>query len=175
MSSLHGKVIAITGAASGIGLATAELLASRGATLSISDLREDALESAVAAIRTASPSGSIFSRTVDVTKRADVEAWLGETVEKFGKLDGAANIAGIFWALPGKSVQETDDESWHKILDVNLNGVFICMRDELRRLERGGSIVNVSSIAGLMGLPHHGVYAASKVSTSLRFGHGCYL
>lgn len=175
MSSLDGKVIAITGAASGIGLATAHLLASRGATISISDVREDALQSAVADIRKASPSVSIFSIAVDVTKRADVESWLGATVEKFGKLDGAANVAGIFWALPGKTVQETDDESWHRILDVNLNGVFNCMRDELRRLERGGSIVNVSSIAGLIGFPYHGAYAASKVDIPQLFGHGPYL
>ena len=163
MTSLEGKVIAITGAASGIGLATAHLLASRGAKLSISDVRAEPLESAVAAIQEASPSASVFSKVVDVTKYQEVEAWLGATEEKFGKLHGAANVAGIFAEFAPASVQVMDDEVWHRILDVNLNGVFYCMRDELRRLEKGGSIVNVSSIAGLMGLPNCGAYVASKV------------
>lgn len=165
MGSLEGKVIAVTGAASGIGLATARLLASRGVKVSISDVREDALQTAVATIQDgASPSAEIFSQVVDVTKRGEVEAWLGATVDKFGKLHGAANVAGIFDKMPGQTVQEHDDERWHKILDVNLNGVFICLRDQLRRLENGGSIVNVSSIAGLMGIPNTAAYCASKVS-----------
>lgn len=163
MGSLEGKVITITGAASGIGLATAHLLASRGATLSISDILEDALGAAVAAIQKASPSASVFSKTVDVTKPEEVEAWLGATVGKFGKLHGAANIAGIFNDFPGTPLQETEDKDWHRILDVNLNGVFFCMRDQLRKLENGGSIVNISSVAGLMGLPNFSAYTTSKV------------
>jgi NAD(P)-dependent dehydrogenase (short-subunit alcohol dehydrogenase family) len=165
MSTFEGKVIAVTGAASGIGLATAHLLASRGAKLSICDNREDALQSAVEAIQKASPSTDVLSRTVDVSKRDEVEAWLGATVEQFGKLHGAVNAAGIIADYPGKPVQEISDESWQKTLDVNLTGVFICMRDQLRRLEHGGSIVNISSVYGLMAAATAGAYAATKVKS----------
>jgi NAD(P)-dependent dehydrogenase (short-subunit alcohol dehydrogenase family) len=165
MSSFEGKVIAITGAASGIGLATAHLLASRGAKLSICDNREDALQSAVEAIQKAIPSTEVLSRTVDVSKRDEVEAWLEATVERFGKLHGAVNAAGIIADYPGKPVQEIEDESWQKTLDVNLTGVFICMRDQLRRLEHGGSIVNLSSVYGLTAGPTAGAYVATKVKS----------
>jgi NAD(P)-dependent dehydrogenase (short-subunit alcohol dehydrogenase family) len=163
MTSLEGKVITITGAASGIGLATAHVLASRGATVSMCDVREEALESAVADIQKANPSARVLSKTVDVAQREHVKAWIDATVEKFGKLHGAANVAGIFPGYPGKPVQDTDDEIWYKTLDVNLNGAFICMREQLRILEQGGSIVNISSTYGLVGAPDSAASCASKV------------
>lgn len=163
MASLEDKVIAITGAASGIGLATAHVLASRGATVSICDNRAEALELAVADIQKASPSAQVFSKTVDVSKRDDVKAWIDATVEKFGKLHGAANVAGVVLGHPGKPVQDLEDEVWYKTLDVNLNGVFLCMREQLRILEQGGSIVNISSTYGIVGAPNWAAYCASKV------------
>lgn len=162
---MKGKVITITGAGSGIGLATAQLLASRGATISISDVRADALEAAVADIRTATPSAEILSQVVDVTKRQEVDSWLDATVAKYGTLYGAANIAGIFNDLPGPLIQDTEDDerNWKRILDVNLNGVYYCLRGQLKVLERGGSVVNMASILGLVGLPGQAAYVASKV------------
>lgn len=169
MTSLKGKVITVTGAGSGIGLATAHLLASRGATVSICDVRDEALEAAVAAIRKASPSAELFSQSVDVAQRDQVEAWLDATVEKFGKLHGAANIAGVYDNMPGTPVQELEDKAWHRIIDINLHGVFFCMRRQLRSLEDEGSIVNMSSIFGLAGMPNTSAYCASKVETPVFF------
>lgn len=82
---------------------------------------------------------------------------------KYGKLHGAANVAGIFNDLPGKPIEDTEDEDWQRILDVNLNGVFFCLRGQLKRLEEGGSVVNMSSVVGLTGLPGFAAYSASKV------------
>ena len=82
---------------------------------------------------------------------------------KYGKLHGAANIAGIFDDMPGKLIVETRDEDWERILGVNLHGVFYCLRAQLKVLEEGGSVVNMASVLGLVGMPRIGPYTASKV------------
>jgi len=165
MSTLfQGKVIAITGGASGIGLATAKMLASRGATVALSDLQEAALTSAVKSIESA--GGTATGTVLNVRDRAAVESWISSTVSKYGKLDGAANLAGVIGKQIGVSnVEDIDDADWDFVLGVNMTGVLNCMRaeiTEMKKLGRGGSIVNAASIAGIKGLKKNGAYIASK-------------
>ena len=167
MASFENKVFAITGAASGIGLATAHLLVSRGATVSLADNRQGPLHTAVASISERTASAKIYAYTVDVTKLAEVVSWLDETVEQFGKLDGAANLAGIVGPTIGVEVQHLEKHDWNTVIDVNLNGVFNCLKAELQRIQHGGSIINAASTSGLRGYAGTSAYCASKVSDSL--------
>lgn len=161
-SSMAGKVVAITGGASGIGLATAHLLASRGASLSLADVFENGLDAASKAIKT-KHNVEILTFVLDVRKPAQVDAWITETVSKLGKLDGAANIAGVIPKTIGVGgIAEMTVEEWDFVIGVNLTGVMHCMRAQMKSIADGGSIVNASSIAGLTGRPNNGAYAASK-------------
>lgn len=148
---MQGKIIAITGGASGIGLATAKLVASRGATVCIADIDPTALKAAEEHFKSHDILYSITK--LDVTKRPDVEKWIEDIVEQFGRLDGAANCAGIIGKHHGvKNVADLEDEEWDKIMAVNLTGLMYCMRAELKRIADYGSIVNITSIQGVMGL-----------------------
>ncbi|CAO2648202.1 Nn.00g074690.m01.CDS01 [Neocucurbitaria sp. VM-36] len=161
-SSMTGKVIALTGGASGIGLATAHLLASRGATLSLADVSNHGLQDASKAIKD-KHNVEVLTFALDVRKPEQVDAWIKETVAKFGKLDGAANIAGVIPKTIGVGgIAELEAEEWNFIIGVNLTGVMHCMRAQMRAISDGGSIVNASSIAGLTGRPNNAAYAASK-------------
>ena len=116
MASMQGKVIAITGGASGIGLATAKVLASRGAKLSICDVSEDNLATAKEAI-----DGEVITCKVDVRNLSQIKDWLKQTVDKFGSLDGAANLAGTIGTKFGSyAIDEEDEEMWDLIIGVNL-------------------------------------------------------
>ncbi|KAG9497780.1 Short-chain dehydrogenase/reductase aba4 [Fusarium musae] len=157
--SLKGKVYALTGGASGIGFATAKVLAKRGATVSIADIDLNAITTATAYFDEQGIE-ALVSR-VDVSQRPQVEDWLDATVQKYGRLDGAANVAGIIGKHHGlRAVAELEDEEWHKIIAVNLTGTMYCLRAQLNRIVDGGSIVNVASIHGIKG--RHGAYDASK-------------
>ena len=127
---MEGKVVAITGAASGIGLETAKLLAGKGAKLSIADVNEDTLKKAKAAIAEASASGDEpLTSKCDVRDFSQVEGWLKQTVEKYGKLDGAANLAGIIGHNYGTySIDEEDDDNWERIIGINLKVIRILLR-----------------------------------------------
>ncbi|KAF4451933.1 hypothetical protein F53441_5252 [Fusarium austroafricanum] len=156
--SLKGKVYALTGGASGIGFATAQVLTQRGATVSIADIDADAMSNASAYFDEQGIEALISS--VDVSQRSEVEDWLDTTVEKYGRLDGAANVAGIIGKHHGlRAVADLEDEEWHKIIAVNLTGTMYCLRAQLNRIADGGSIVNVASIHGFA---KHGAYDASK-------------
>ncbi|KAK5216077.1 hypothetical protein LTR72_010953 [Exophiala xenobiotica] len=158
MSSLAGKRIALTGAASGIGLATAQVLASRGAVLSLSDINAEGLD---AAIKTLDGEGH-FATVLDVRKASKVNEWMDETVRRLGGLDGAANIAGVE-REGGRHLADSRDEDWDFVMGINCTGVFYCMRAELNKmLDNGGSIVNISSVAGFIGVADTGIYNASK-------------
>ncbi|EWG47142.1 oxidoreductase [Fusarium verticillioides 7600] len=159
--SLKGKVYALTGGASGIGFATAKVLAKRGATVSIADIDLNAITTATAYFDEQGIE-ALVSR-VDVSQRPQVEDWLDATVQKYGRLDGAANVAGIIGKHHGlRAVAELEDEEWHKIIAVNLTGTMYCLRAQLNRIVDGGSIVNVASIHGIKGFARHGAYDASK-------------
>jgi NAD(P)-dependent dehydrogenase (short-subunit alcohol dehydrogenase family) len=163
MSSLKDKVIAITGAASGIGLATAKHLASLGAKLAVSDIQQEALDKAVSSLK--SSGADVVGTKVNVAKDSEVDDWIAATLKHFGRLDGAANIAGVEGT--GKrgvftNFVDMQNEEWDFIISVNLTGLMYCLRAELRVMEKGAAIVNAASIAGLMGRPGIGAYAVSK-------------
>ncbi|KAM0815024.1 hypothetical protein AB5N19_00817 [Seiridium cardinale] len=158
---LTGKVFAVTGGASGIGLATAKTLSKRGAAVAIADVDPEAMKTAEEHFSKLHVPFTISK--VDVSKRSDVDSWIGSTVDMFGRLDGAANVAGIIGKHHGiTSVAELEDDEWDKIIAINLTGMMYCLRAELQKVVDGGSIVNVSSIHGLKGFPKHAAYDASK-------------
>ncbi|KAK5192436.1 hypothetical protein LTR99_010436 [Exophiala xenobiotica] len=152
---MNGKVIALTGAASGIGLATAKLLASQGNTLSLCDIQGEALEVVLDSL----PGEGHIITVVDVSQSREVDAWIQKTVEQLGRLDGAVNFAGIVRLGP---ITEASDEDWERTMAINCSGVFYCLRAELKSMLDGGSIVNASSVAGLRGVVSSSVYVASK-------------
>lgn len=161
MTSFEGKVIAITGAASGIALATAHLLASRGASISVADIHREPLDAAVADIKERHPNVKIYAKAVDVKSGREVDDWLDETIKHLGPLTGAANLAGVI--IMGKQIVDTRDEDWDFVMDVNLKGVFNCIRAELQRMDKDASIVSASSTAGLHGVDGGAAYSTSKV------------
>ena len=161
---IAGKVIALTGAASGIGFDTAKLLASQGALLSICDVNPEALKAKeVEIVAGASKNAKVISRVVDVRDAAAVDKWIEETVATFGKLDGAVNMAGVIPKVINiERVEDLNDEDWKFVIDVNLHGIMHCMRAQLRNMNVGGSLVNASSICGVIGFPKNAAYTATK-------------
>ncbi|KAF5963417.1 hypothetical protein FCOIX_13852 [Fusarium coicis] len=160
---LAGKVIAVTGAASGIGLATARLLASRGAVLSIADNNASALAEALESL--ASPAGQQhISTVVDVKSSSVVNEWIRSTVKQIGQLHGAANIAGVSVLGQARTLRDATDEDWDHVMDINGKGIFNCLRSQLNNMKEGGSIVNVASVAGFKAYRGMAPYVASKHS-----------
>jgi NAD(P)-dependent dehydrogenase (short-subunit alcohol dehydrogenase family) len=148
--SLAGKVYAITGGASGIGLATAKLIAERGGTVCIADIDPKALADTEAYFK---EKGTTFSvANVNVAKKDQVENWIAGIASQYGRLDGAANIAGVIGNVHSKgTVADLEDDEWERIISVNLTGCMYCMRAELNHVVDGGSIVNMASIHSLKG------------------------
>jgi len=161
MASLQGKVIAITGAASGIGLALTKLAASRGAKLALADIQRENLDQLVSELK--SSGVEVVGTRVNVASHQEVDDWIASTVKHFGRLDGAANLAGV----EGKkavsaSFLDQSNEEWDFILSINLTGLMYCVRAQVRVMEKGSAIVNAASIAGLMGRPGICAYSVSK-------------
>lgn len=118
-----GKVIALTGGASGIGLATSQSLLSRGAKLAIGDIDDAALEHARGVLSHPNQDEHVLFTKLDVSKRQSVDEWIKSVVDKFGRLDGAANCAGVIGKHHGtRKVEELEDEQWDVIMGVNLTG-----------------------------------------------------
>lgn len=156
----EGLVALVTGASSGIGRATARAFASAGYTTIIADLQEQLGAEAVAECE---GQGACRFIRCDVSDEASVRGMIFEIVSSFGRLDAAFNNAGIEGAEAPTA--ECTTENFDRVISVNLRGVFLCMREELRQMMKqstGGAIVNCSSVAGLVGLPAIPAYAASK-------------
>lgn len=156
---LRDKVVIITGAASGIGKATAILFAEHGAKVVVADIDIHGGNQTVANIK-AKNNEAIFTHT-DVTISEDTEQMVEATVKTYGKLDVLFNNAGIAMRLPVADLSEAD---WHRCLDVNLTGVFLCAKAAIPAMKQngGGSIINMSSIYGLVGADVRAAYVASK-------------
>lgn len=161
MAEFKGKVYAVTGGASGIGLATARLLASRGAKVSIADLHPD-LEEVAESIRTATDNPHVSASKVDVRNGESVSQWIKQTVTSFGQLDGAANIAGVYRSFKDRTVATEDLENWQFTIDVNLTGTMHCMRAEIPQMKSDSSIVNAASILATRGWAGGAAYSSSK-------------
>ncbi|KAK7561741.1 hypothetical protein IWX49DRAFT_32180 [Phyllosticta citricarpa] len=159
---MQGKVIAITGGAQGIGLETAKLLISRGAKVSIGDLDEAALKQAEQELRSSCESGQVRVQVLNVADSRSVKDWIDATVQWAGKLDGAANVAGINGPEAGEQIRDTSDEHWSAVVNVNLSGMFYCVRSELNNIKDGGSIVCTTSVQGLVGSPMTAAYSTTK-------------
>lgn len=156
---LAGRTILVTGAAGGIGAATARLAAERGGRVILTDV-DDACAVTAQTIRDG--GGVAAYHHLDVTDADAVAALVDEIVAEYGRIDAAVNNAGIDHPLA--PLAEVPDEQWVRVQDVNLKGVWHCLRAEIpsMRAQGGGAIVNVASVAGLVGAGQFGVYGASK-------------
>ncbi len=159
MGRLDGKVALVSGAARGLGAATARLFAAEGARVVVGDLRDSDGEAVAAEI--AAAGGDARFVHLDVTSERDWQEAVAAAVSGYGGLDVIVNNAGI-WR--GGRVEETSVEHWDAVNDVNSKGVFLGTRAAIPALRAagGGSIVNVSSISGMVGNPRTSAYAASK-------------
>jgi NAD(P)-dependent dehydrogenase (short-subunit alcohol dehydrogenase family) len=158
--SFENKVALVTGAASGMGLATAKAFAEAGAAVALADVNEAALRAATGDLVAAGHKA--IGIRCDVADEAGVAAMVRQTVASFGRLDAAFNNAGV-QAPPSDMADETA-EDFDRVNAINLRGVWACMKHELRQMREQGSgaIVNCSSLGGLVGLPNRAAYHAAK-------------
>ena len=162
---LEGKTALISGGARGIGRATAVLFAKEGARVAVADLNAEGAKETVGLINKA--GGQAIAITVEITKPDDVNAMVKRAVDAFGRLDCAFNNAGIAGYQvnsKGQRTHEWSEESFDRMIAVNLKGVWLAMRAEIEVMlkQGGGSIINTASIAGLVGLPTSSAYVAAK-------------
>src|SRR4051812_29188582 len=160
MKLLEGQVALVTGAGGGIGLATARAFAEAGASVIVADNNMALLETAAEGLRAAGHNA--IGVTCDVTDRDQVKAMVEQAVRTYGRLDAAFNNAGI--NCNAAPMGETEDEEFDNVLNINLRGVWNCMKAELRQMREQGSgaIVNCSSIGGMRGSRGRAAYSASK-------------
>jgi meso-butanediol dehydrogenase/(S,S)-butanediol dehydrogenase/diacetyl reductase len=158
MQRFSNKVALVTGAASGIGRATAVRLAQEGAQLMLADINESGLNETLASIRDA--GGDVISMPLDVMSFEACQNVVAETVKHFGKLDVLCNIAGI--AL-SKHVEDISQEEWARMVGINLNSVFFLSQAAIPHLLKSkGNIVNMASTAALVGQIYNSAYCATK-------------
>lgn len=164
MKRVQDKVILVTGGAMGMGQSHSELLAAQGAWVFVADVNVAQGQSTVDKIRRSGGKADFLK--LDVTQEADWNAAVGQIVERAGRLDVLVNNAGILILKP---VQETSNQEWDRIFDVNVRSVFIGTRAVIPAMQKvgGGTIVNVSSIYGLVGALGASAYEASKGAVRL--------
>lgn len=162
MANLKGKVIIVTGAAMGLGLAAVEVLASKGANITLVDFNEEALKTAKADLEKSFPDNQFLAVVTDVSVEDNVKNYVEQTVQKFGKIDGLYNNAGI----EGKQAPliEYDIDVFRKVIDINLLGVYFGMKYVIPEMQKngGGKIVNVASVGGIRGILNQTAYVATK-------------
>ena len=158
---LENKVALVTGAGSGIGRASSLALAREGATVVVSDIDASAAEETLSTIKERSGDGIVVH--ADVSKAADVQALVARVVATYGRLDCAYNNAGIEGFRAGR-LHEYPEETWDRLIDVNLKGIWLCLKYEIQQMleQGGGAVVNAASVVGLVGGRRMSSYCASK-------------
>ncbi len=158
--SFEKKVALVTGAASGMGLATAQAFTAAGAAVVMADFREDAVKTEAQKLSAA--GHKVIALRCDVSDETQVEQMVDRTVFEFGRLDAAFNNAGVMARIAPTA--DSTREDWDRVIGINLRGVWSCLQHELRQMERQGSgaIVNNASVGALTGNPGIGSYIASK-------------
>lgn len=164
--NLEGKSALVTGGASGIGRATALAFAREGARVAVADILEEAAQGTVSEIK--AMGGQALAIACDVTDDNAVKAMIAATVDAFGGLDCAFNNAGIApyqVNAGGQKIADVAPEAWRRLIDVNLTGVWLCLRHEVAQMRAqgsGGVIINTASILGLVGTATSSAYVAAK-------------
>jgi len=158
--NFSGKVALVTGAASGMGLATVRAFADAGAAVALADFREDLVNAEAQTLRVAGHKA--LAIRCDVSDDAQVAAMVERTIAEFGRLDAAFNNAGVMARIV--PTEESTREEWDRVIGINLRGVWCCMKYELQQMQRegDGAIVNNASVGALTGNPGIGAYIASK-------------
>jgi NAD(P)-dependent dehydrogenase (short-subunit alcohol dehydrogenase family) len=158
--SFENKVALVTGAASGLGLATAKAFAESGASVVLADWNEEAAQSAASEL--AAQGHKTLAMCCDVAEDSQVEAMVKQTVAAFGRIDAAYNNAGVQNVLAATA--DTTREDYDRAMGINLRGVWSCMKFELQQMNKQGNgvIVNCSSIGGRVGGAERGIYHAAK-------------
>ena len=161
MSNMKEKVVLITGASSGIGRATAEAFAAKGASVVVAARRKEELDTLVTSIEAKGGKASAIKTDVSIAK--SVERMVAHTIDVFGRIDYAVNNAGIEGKFSG--ITDLAENDWDQVLDINLKGTFLCMKYEARamlKLGFGGAIVNIGSVNSFLGFPTGSAYVTSK-------------
>lgn len=160
MTSYQNQVVLITGASGGLGQEAARQSGARGAKLALSDINEGKLTQLATELR--QKDIQVFTSVCDVRNEDQVKAFIDGTVEHFGQLDAAVNNAGVDPAH--NLLADTPLEDYQRTMDINVQGVFLCMKHQIRHMQAlgGGAICNIASVAGVGGAPFMSAYAASK-------------
>ena len=158
--SFEGKAVAVTGAGSGMGRATAEQFAEHGAGVTAVDIDPEAARETVDRIESSNSPGEAIAVTADVADATAVERFVDRTVEAFGRLDVLHNNAGV--PMRSTPVHEVSEETWDRVLDINLKSAFLGAKYAVPRIEEGGVILNTASTAGIRPRTGLSAYCASK-------------